>query len=129
MLKEKLKKAGLKLTVPRLLILDVLEKAKKPLSAKEVHQKIKNKVDLASVYRALKAFEKAGVAYIEPLLLVDLYYLAFSRHHHIRCRVCQILACVPCSHVITKVKGFTEIEHQMILTGLCENCRNKEARI
>ena len=59
-----LKKAGLKVTLPRLRILELLEHDKAHLSAEEIYRKLieaGEEVGLATVYRVLTQFEQAGI--------------------------------------------------------------------
>ena len=60
-----LKKAGLKVTLPRLRILELLEDGDKAhLSAEEIYRKLIDageEVGLATVYRVLTQFEQAGI--------------------------------------------------------------------
>ena len=59
-----LKKAGLKVTLPRLRVLELLEQDKAHLSAEEIYRKLINageEVGLATVYRVLTQFEQAGI--------------------------------------------------------------------
>ena len=60
-----LKKAGLKVTLPRLRVLELLESADSPhLSAEDIYKKLINageEVGLATVYRVLTQFEQAGI--------------------------------------------------------------------
>lgn len=62
---QELKKAGLKVTLPRLRILEMLESEEQiHLSAEEIYKRfIKNgdEVGLATVYRVLTQFEQAGI--------------------------------------------------------------------
>ena len=62
---QELRKAGLKVTTPRLKILEILENAdNRHLSAEEVHQHLIDggeEVGLATVYRVLTQFESAGL--------------------------------------------------------------------
>jgi Fur family ferric uptake transcriptional regulator len=62
---QELRKAGLKVTTPRLKILQILETADaRHLSAEEVYQFLRNdgeEVGLATVYRVLTQFESAGL--------------------------------------------------------------------
>ena len=58
-----LKKAGLKVTLPRLRVLELLEHDKTHLSAEEIYRKLIDageEVGLATVYRVLTQFEQAG---------------------------------------------------------------------
>ncbi len=60
-----LRKAGLKVTLPRVKILQILEAAKKPhMSAEDVYKALmeaNEEVGLATVYRVLTQFESAGL--------------------------------------------------------------------
>ena len=60
-----LKKAGLKVTLPRLRILEILEHDdKNHLSAEEIYRRLidaSEEVGLATVYRVLTQFEQAGI--------------------------------------------------------------------
>ena len=59
-----LKKAGLKVTLPRLRILELLEEDKAHLSAEDIYRKLidaDEEVGLATVYRVLTQFEQAGI--------------------------------------------------------------------
>jgi len=62
---SELKKAGLKVTVPRMRILEVLEHAEPHhLSAEDVYRKLvesDESIGLATVYRVLTQFESAGL--------------------------------------------------------------------
>ena len=59
-----LKKAGLKVTLPRLRIHELLEEDKAHLSAEDIYRKLIDageEVGLATVYRVLTQFEQAGI--------------------------------------------------------------------
>ncbi|MHC8441479.1 MAG: ferric iron uptake transcriptional regulator [Candidatus Eutrophobiaceae bacterium] len=63
---QDLKKRGLRVTMPRMRVLQILEEAKKGehLSVEEVHQAFRVKgeeVELATIYRILHQFEYAGL--------------------------------------------------------------------
>jgi len=81
-----LKKAGLKVTLPRLKVLEVLEQANPHhMSAEDVYKKLMNSDDtvgLATVYRVLTQFESAGM--VDRHNFDDghsVYELAGDRHH------------------------------------------------
>ncbi len=81
-----LKKAGLKVTVPRLKILEILEHAEPHhLSAEDVYRKLvesDESIGLATVYRVLTQFEAAGI--VERHNFDDghaVYELASEEHH------------------------------------------------
>ena len=81
-----LKKAGLKVTLPRLKVLEVLESAEpRHMSAEDVYKhliKQDESVGLATVYRVLTQFEDAGI--VERHNFDDgasVYELAGDEHH------------------------------------------------
>ena len=63
--RKELRKAGLKITLPRLKILEILEGAKdRHLSAEDIYKELLNSgedIGLATVYRVLTQFEAAGL--------------------------------------------------------------------
>ncbi len=81
-----LKKAGLKVTLPRLKVLEVLERAEPHhMSAEDVYRHLieqDESVGLATVYRVLTQFESAGI--VERHNFDDghaVYELATEEHH------------------------------------------------
>ena len=81
-----LKRAGLKVTLPRLKVLEVLDNANPHhLSAEDVYKKLieqEESVGLATVYRVLTQFETAGI--VERHNFDDghsVYELASEEHH------------------------------------------------
>jgi len=81
-----LKKAGLKVTLPRLKVLEVLEQAEPHhMSAEDVYKNLMQSdesVGLATVYRVLTQFETAGI--VERHNFDDghsVYELADDKHH------------------------------------------------
>lgn len=120
-IEEKLSEAGYKITKPRKLILGELFSNKKPVSAQELFKKIK-KVDQVSVYRVLGLLEDLGIVNAETLDKEKVYCLSGSPHHHILCRKCGDVEKFECKHNFSHYKNFTNIHHQMILTGICAEC-------
>lgn len=59
---KRLKAAGLRITQPRIAILDTLIKRSLPASIEQIHAELSNTVcDLVTVYRCLAAFEELGL--------------------------------------------------------------------
>jgi len=84
--KKDLKKAGLKVTLPRLRVLEVMENAEPHhLSAEDVYRRLietDETIGLATVYRVLTQFETAGI--LERHNFDDghsVYELADDTHH------------------------------------------------
>ncbi len=83
---NELKRAGLKVTVPRLKILEILEQADpRHMSAEDVYRKLMEadeSIGLATVYRVLTQFESAGL--VERHNFDDghaVYEIASDEHH------------------------------------------------
>jgi len=83
--------ANLKCTAPRELVIALLYEKHLPLSAQDIFEQLKKKntIDLATVYRTLASFEKAGlVKRIDLRTDTVLYELNTLHHHHIVCTHC-----------------------------------------
>ncbi len=63
--RQELRKAGLKITLPRLKILEILEKSRdRHMSAEDIYKQLldaSEEIGLATVYRVLTQFEAAGL--------------------------------------------------------------------
>lgn len=132
-----LKKAGLKVTIPRMKILEILEKAKEHhLSAEDVYRILVDSgedIGLATVYRVLTQFEEAG-------LIVrhnfeggsSVFELDHGQHH-------DHLVCIKCGRVeefvdsvieerqkfVAKNAGYTITDHSLNIYGVCGSCAKR----
>ncbi len=122
MIKDLLKQAGLSKTQARQLILDFLKKHKVLVSAGDIFQALAASLDRVTVYRNLEILEKAGLVFKEFSEKEALYYLAEKQHHHITCQKCGYIQCLPCDHIFQKIKNFSQVKHQLVLSGLCNKC-------
>lgn len=132
---QDLKKAGLKATLPRLRILQLLEKnPQQHLSAEEVYKallEIGEDVGLATVYRVLTQFESAGLVlrhHFEGGLSV--FELNEGYHHdHLVCIKCgkivefvdEIIERQQCT--IAQQHHFEITEHYLYIYGICPQCQ------
>jgi len=122
MLKEIIKKAGYKLTKPRTKVLEVFEGEHKFMTVKEIHSILKGEVDLTSIYRTVILFEKLNILHEERVSNSFAYCLAGGKHHHIICRDCGYTECLPCNHIFQNVKNFSQVSHELRLSGVCRKC-------
>jgi Fur family ferric uptake transcriptional regulator len=126
-----LRKAGLKVTLPRLKILEILETGStRHLSAEDIYRQLlesNEDIGLATVYRVLTQFEAAGLVtrhHFEDGMAV--FELNQGTHHdHIVCLDCgRVEEFVDSSieerqtQVATKL-GFAIRDHSLILYGHC----------
>lgn len=132
-----LKKAGLKVTLPRLKILTLLEQAKDHhLSAEAIYRDLLESgedIGLATVYRVLTQFEEAGLV-VRHHFEGDqsVFELNHGEHH-------DHLVCVTCGRVeefvdhviekrqreIAKKAGYTITDHSLNIYGVCAECQKK----
>jgi Fur family ferric uptake transcriptional regulator len=131
-----LRKAGLKVTLPRLKILELLENSPtRHLSAEEIYKKLlelSEDIGLATVYRVLTQFEGAGLVtrhHFENGMAV--FEINRGTHHdHIVCMDCGAVEEFVDAEIesrqnaIAQRLGFRIEEHSMVLYGRCQrpNC-------
>lgn len=130
-----LKKAGLKITLPRIKILQILESAASHhMSAEDVYRVLLESgedIGLATVYRVLTQFEEAGLVVRHNFAEgYSIFELDNGAHH-------DHLVCIKCGHVVefidpvieerqeivAKQAGFTITDHSLNLYGMCGNCQ------
>jgi Fur family ferric uptake transcriptional regulator len=130
-----LKKVGLKITLPRLKILEILEKAKEHhVSAEDVYRILLESGDdigLATVYRVLTQFEEAGLVVRHHFEGGHSIFELDHGHHH------DHLVCVKCGRVeefvdpiieerqetIASAAGYMITDHSLNIYGICGACQ------
>lgn len=133
---QELKKAGLKVTLPRMKILEILESAEvHHMTAEDIYRNLLDsgeQIGLATVYRVLTQFESAGLVtrhHFEGGQAV--FELERGRHHdHVVCSDCGHVeeffdeVIEERQHAVAKRLGFRLTDHSLILHGKCirENC-------
>ena len=131
-----LRKLGLKVTLPRMKILEILESSEtRHMSAEDVYKvllKAEEEIGLATVYRVLTQFEAAGLVtrhHFENRHSV--FELNQGHHHdHIVCNQCgKVVEFVEetierCQEKVAKKAGFKIRDHSLIIYGDCtkKNC-------
>ncbi len=119
---EKLKHTAYKLTRPRQLVLEYLSKRRKPKSIRELVNGLRGQIDQATIYRTIELLTSLGIVYEDFLLDERRFYVADRPHHHIICRRCHRVECLPCHVEYPTPKNFTGVTHALSLTGLCSTC-------
>lgn len=128
-----LKKAGLKVTLPRMKVLEILESSQqRHMSAEDVYRALienGSEVGLATVYRVLTQFEAAGLVVRHHFEGGQSVFELDSGRHH------DHLVCMKCGRVeefmnetiediqrkVAKDAGFRLVEHSLVLYVDCEN--------
>lgn len=121
-----------RLTRQRRAIVRAFERARRPLAPPEVHDLARAdapSLGMATVYRALREMEQAGV--IVPVRLpgeparYEHRSLAEEHHHHFHCRRCDRLFDIAgCPGDLTELapRGFRVRDHELTLYGVCREC-------
>jgi Fur family ferric uptake transcriptional regulator len=130
-----LKKAGLKITVPRLKILEILENAKEHhLSAEDIYKILLEsgeEIGLATVYRVLTQFEEAGLVIRHHFESgQSVFEVDHGKHHdHLVCVKCGLVEEFVDSMIekrqeeIAKQAGFSITDHSLTIYGYCAGCK------
>ena len=132
---QELRKAGLKVTLPRVKILELLENSEtRHLSAEDVYKALieaDEDVGLATVYRVLTQFEGAGLVTRHRFEGGQSVFELTPDTHH------DHLVCSKCSRVeefydevierqqekIATKFGFEITDHSLYLYGICSECQ------
>jgi Fe2+ or Zn2+ uptake regulation protein len=131
---QSLRKNGQKLTPQRMEILRVLSEARAPLTARDVHTRVKKKfshVTLDTVYRNLLML--TGTGFISHINLQNkgtarFEFQAGHHHHHAICLECGAAFCIDVCFVPDRIpapkkdKGFKVTSHAFEVYGTCSKC-------
>lgn len=133
---KNLKKVGLKATVPRIKILEILDDENtQHMSAEDIYKTMSNAGDdvgLATVYRVLTQFEAAGLVVRHRFEDGRAVYELDKGEHH------DHIVCVECGRVeefidetiekrqyeIAEKHGFSMTDHCLYIYGVCADCRH-----
>ncbi len=132
---EQIKRAGLKVTVPRSKILAILGRnTGRHMSADEVFRALradKEEIGLATVYRVLTQFEGAGLVCRRNFdSAQSVFELNRGGHHnHLICTKCgRIVEFVDPlveerQETIAREHGFQTEDHSLVVYGICPSCQ------
>ena len=134
---NELRKAGLKVTLPRVKILDILESSEsRHQSAEDVYKALLDTgedIGLATVYRVLTQFEAAGLVKRHHFEGGHSVFELNAGAHH------DHILCVKCGRVdefmdetieqrqraIAADLGYEMTDHCLYMYGICPDCRGK----
>jgi Fur family ferric uptake transcriptional regulator len=138
---QDIRKAGLKVTLPRVKILEILESSEsRHMTAEDVYRALLERgeeIGLATVYRVLTQFVNAGLAERHHFEGGQAVFELDRGHHH------DHIVCEQCGRVeefldetiekaqqdIAAKKGFSIVDHALIIYGRCrrQNCPYDDA--
>lgn len=140
---QELKSSGLKVTLPRLRILDLFqnrENGARHLSADDVYRLLLAEnmdIGLATIYRVLTQFEQAGILLRRNFESGKALYEinGGEPHDHLLCLSCGKVIefnddpIIKRQNEIATQHGFTIQERAMTLYGFCADCQTKRTKI
>ncbi|MBN4053355.1 ferric iron uptake transcriptional regulator [Haliea sp. AH-315-K21] len=132
---QELRNAGLKVTLPRVKIMQILEASEsRHMSAEDVYKALRDAdedVGLATVYRVLTQFEAAGLVMRHHFEGGHSVFEMMTEDHH------DHIVCTKCGKVEefydeiietqqkkqASSKGYTISDHSLYIYGLCKDCQ------
>jgi len=133
---QELRDVGLKVTLPRVKILEIMEREtyERHLTAEQVYKILlseSEEIGLATIYRVLTQFEAAGLVTRHHFEGGNSVFELNKGKHH------DHVVCVKCGKVdeftddvieerqdqIAKKLGYELTDHSLYLYGLCPNCQ------
>lgn len=133
----RMRKVGMRITKPRIALIEALARRTAPTAIEALHQEINaTSCDLVTVYRCLAAFEKIGIVrrsfQHNGTSMYELALSARPRHYHIVCKSCRATEPVdyfPIEGVerVLRERGYAELTHLVEFFGVCPACQQQAA--
>lgn len=131
-----LQRSCLKVTVPRLAVLSLMEAHRDPMDAERVYQLLSDAgtpLNLSTVYRVLEQFSGKGLlrkTWMTPGETRAMFEWEDGRHtHHFRCTECRALIPIPgcpiheLERTLAETMNIEVTGHRLELFGRCSSCR------
>lgn len=131
---EILSKHNLKRTSCREGIIEVIIKAKQALSENEIRERLAGNYDRTTFYRSFKTLMEHKIIH---KIVVDNQLVKYAlnntvthkdKHAHFYCNECKTVKCLE-NAPVTKYPlpyGYSDIETDVLIKGICANCKNQE---
>lgn len=130
-----LSKAGLKITKPRNIVLNIFKNTDKILNASEVYKICKDEgfdINLSTIYRTCEIFSSKKILdKVININRINGYKISITSHvHKLSCNFCKKTIEINCpfnilSQYIETNTGFTLTKHHIDISGICNECKNK----
>lgn len=129
---NRIRNAGMRVTKPRVALVETLLKQNGPVSIERIHQEVGvDSCDLVTIYRCLAAFEELGMvrrSYLHNGTCLYEQTFDTARHYHIVCKTCgktEKVDYVLAGDAEQKLKdrGFEQVSHVLEFFGICPDCQ------
>ena len=130
--RARIRNAQMRITKPRIAIIESLTQHEGPISIDRIHQDVgANVCDLVTVYRCLSAFENLGLVrrtYLHNGTCLYELTVGTPQHYHIVCKSCGKTERVDYFSVegmerMLQDRGYTEVSHVVGFFGVCPACQ------
>ncbi|WP_179412722.1 Fur family transcriptional regulator [Mucilaginibacter sp. E4BP6] len=135
-IKKLLKPYGLKLTLPRLKVIEIFLSNDRAVTTGELLRIMEETFDRVTVYQTLKSFEDMGIihrivgaANASNFALSSIFKknpeLLFKQHLHFSCIKCQGVFCLDDKSIPTvTLPSIYEVHSlNMVIVGICDRCK------
>jgi Fur family ferric uptake transcriptional regulator len=129
---NRIRTAGMRVTKPRIALIESLLRMNGPVSIERIHQEVGAKsCDLVTIYRCLAAFENLGLvrrSYLHNGTCLYEQTINAARRYHIICKQCghsEPVDYSPAEGVEQKLqeRGYAQISHVVEFFGICPSCQ------
>jgi Fur family ferric uptake transcriptional regulator len=129
-----LERKGVRVTRPRLEVLDELARERDDVTAQTLWRRLRERdssTGLATVYRTLALLSEKGVVDALSHHGTEVCYrlCGDGHHHHLTCSSChRVVEVEQCGieswlEDVSRRHGFVPTDHRLEITGLCRDCR------
>jgi len=134
--RSRIRNAQMRITRPRIAIIESLMQHDGPVSIERIHQDIgANVCDLVTVYRCLSAFENLHMvrrSYLHNGTCLYELTLGNQQYYHISCKACGKTEKVDYFSVegmerMLQDRGYSEVTHVVGFFGMCPACQQTAA--
>lgn len=133
---SRIRAAGMRVTRPRVALVEALLRQPGPVSIEQLHQLVGLAAcDLVTIYRCLAAFEDLGLVrrtYLHNGTCLYEQTIDASRRYHIVCRTCGHtdpvdFSLAPGVEQKLHERGYARVSHVVEFFGLCPACQRTDA--
>jgi Fur family transcriptional regulator, peroxide stress response regulator len=132
---DKLKSYSLRLSKPKLKVLNFLYEQKKPCSVQQIlSSNCVKSLNKTSLYRMMENLKKCELVidFVDNKGIKRFEFVT-KHHHHIECSSCQFIECIQtkkdleeiCNSLQKTFSNFKKISHKLEFIGICKTCFSK----
>ena len=116
-----------RITKQKKILLQATAKMNNFFDAYELHEKVKEKIGIATIYRFLNTLEKEGQIHSFMCESKKIYSLDQRNHAHFICEKCKTKKHLSIKDIsfLRNIKEGKSCHFQLDITGICNKCKSK----